>query len=143
MKRNIILIILIIFLDQLIKFFISNMEVFSSITIISNFLSITYVQNTGAAFSILSDNTLLIIIISFLFLYLLYKYILNSEKYKNYSFLLIGGVISNLIDRIFRGYVIDYLDFKIINYNFPIFNVADICIVIGCIIVIIYTLKKE
>lgn len=56
--------------------------------------------------------------------------------------LLLGGIIGNLIDRIIYGYVIDYLDFMIFNYNFPIFNLADTFIVIGCIILVINSYAK-
>lgn len=53
---------------------------------------------------------------------------------------MIGGILGNLFDRIIYGYVIDYLDFYIFGYNFPIFNIADICIVISVILIIIDTL---
>lgn len=56
---------------------------------------------------------------------------------------LTGGIIGNLIDRIIYGYVVDYLRFIIFGYNFPIFNLADICITIGVILLIINMLRKE
>lgn len=56
---------------------------------------------------------------------------------------LTGGIIGNLIDRIIYGYVVDYLRFIIFDYNFPIFNLADICITIGVILLIINMLRKE
>ena len=57
--------------------------------------------------------------------------------------LLFGGILGNLIDRIFRGFVIDYLDFTFFNYHFPVFNLADICIVLGVIIVIFTVWKGD
>ena len=57
--------------------------------------------------------------------------------------LLFGGIIGNLIDRIFYGYVIDFLDFTIFGYDFPVFNFADICIVSGIFLLIIAICKKE
>ena len=124
----------------------SKMLVNSSITIIKNFFNITYVKNIGAAFSILSGSRILLIMIALIAIYIIYKLLvknknLNKINIINYS-LLIGGIIGNLIDRIIRGYVVDYLDFTIFNYNFPIFNIADICIVISCIL-LIFTIKEE
>ena len=143
MKKVGILSLLVIFIDQLVKIIISsNMKLYESINIFNN-INITYVQNKGAAFSILNGNILLLIIISFVILYYLYLYILKEKKYENISILLIGGIISNLSDRIFRGYVIDFIDIKIFNYNFPIFNIADICIVLGTIFLIIKILKEK
>ena len=55
--------------------------------------------------------------------------------------LLIGGILGNLFDRIIYGYVVDYLDFYFFNYNFPIFNIADICIVCSVVLIIIDTLR--
>ena len=77
--------------------------------------------------------------ISVLALVTIYYYLikdkdLNKIDIVSYS-MLIGGIIGNLIDRIVHGYVIDYLDFKIFNYNFPIFNIADTLIVISIIII--------
>ena len=139
MKKNIILTLIIIFIDQIIKFFVE--KYLDVITIIPNFFKLTYVKNTGAAFSILNNNTLLIIVITIIVIYMLYKYIL--KEYETISYLLMGGIIGNFIDRVFRGYVVDYLDFKILGYNFPIFNFADICIVIGSILLIIIILKED
>lgn len=143
MKKTIIFSALIILIDQIIKFFISNMNVLESITIIPNFFSITYIQNTGAAFSILNGNTILLIIISFIILFFLYKLVLKNSNNQITSILLLGGIIANLIDRIFRGYVVDYLNFNLLGYNFPIFNLADICIVIGTIMLIFQTLVEN
>lgn len=124
----------------------SKMLVNSSITIIKDFFNITYVKNIGAAFSILSGGRFLLIIIALIAIYIIYKLLIKNKNLNriniiNYS-LLIGGIIGNLIDRIIRGYVVDYLDFTIFNYNFPIFNIADICIVISCVL-LIFTIKEE
>ena len=140
MKKILPISLLFVVIDQVVKILVINkMALQQSITIINNFFNITYVRNTGAAWSILSGNVLLLIMISVLALVTIYYYLikdkdLNKIDIVSYS-MLIGGIIGNLIDRIVHGYVIDYLDFKIFNYNFPIFNIADTLIVISIIII--------
>lgn len=148
MKKLSIYTIIFIILDQIIKIFISKfINLYESINIIKNFFSITLVHNTGAAFSVLTNNVPLLIGISLISLVLIYYYLLKDNKlikidYVIYS-LLIGGIIGNLIDRIIHGYVIDYLSFKIFNYYFPIFNLADIGIVISVVLIIFKSIKEE
>lgn len=140
MKKILPISLLFVVIDQVVKIIVINKTALQqSITIINNFFNITYVRNTGAAWSILSGNVLLLIMISVLALITIYYYLikdkdLNKIDIVSYS-MLIGGIIGNLIDRIVHGYVIDYLDFKIFNYNFPIFNIADTLIVISIIII--------
>lgn len=140
MKKILPITIISLLLDQIVKILvINNMNLFDSINIIDDLFKITYVRNTGAAWSILSDSTLLLIFISIIALVVIYLYFIknrNLNKLENISYgLLMGGILGNLLDRIIHGYVIDYLDFKIINYDFPIFNIADICIVISIILI--------
>ena len=148
MKKITIFSLLIIILDQIIKFVvIQNMELYSSIIIIKNFFNITYVHNTGAAFSILSGNVVFLSLISLIVLVAIYIYLSKKKSFSKiqtitYS-MLIGGIVGNMIDRIFRGFVIDYLDFSILKYNFPVFNFADICIVVSAIILLIFSIKEE
>lgn len=140
MKKILPISLLLVVIDQIVKILvISKLALQQSITIINNFFNITYVRNTGAAWSILSGNVLLLIMISVLALVVIYYYLIKDKELNkidivSYS-MLIGGIIGNLIDRIVHGYVIDYLDFKIFNYNFPIFNIADTLIVISIIII--------
>lgn len=144
--------IIIIIFDQLIKVLIqSQLHIFDEIVMIPHFFSIFYVKNTGAAFSILENNTFLLIMISILFLVFIDSYI-KKEKLANLSKLsfgiMIGGVCGNLIDRLLRGGVIDYLSFEIFTYQFPVFNLADIAIVIGVLLFLIseeciFRMKKE
>jgi signal peptidase II len=115
------------------------MEVFKSIKVIDNFFYITYVQNEGAAFGILKNSRWIFIALAIIAVIAIIRYIMSDKKIFmdetiSYS-LILGGIIGNLIDRILFGYVIDYADFYIFGYNFPIFNVADSCMVIGFIIV--------
>ena len=143
-KRKIItigLIILfsIIFLDQVTKAIFMN----KNIIIIHNFLCIEYTQNTGIAFNIGSNNVVIIIIINIMILGLIFKFIKDNNLHIETLvslFIVLAGGISNLIDRIFRGFVIDFIDVNI--FNFPNFNVADICIVLGIIFLIVITIKS-
>lgn len=140
---NIIIIIsfIILLIDQIIKLLITSFfNVNNGITIINNFFDITYVRNYGAAFSILDGNRLLLILISFLSLFLIYKFLIKDKKISKFEIivygLLIGGLLGNLFDRVIFGYVIDYLSFNIFGYHFPVFNLADICIVISTVLLV-------
>ena len=148
MKRLFIVSLITIILDQIVKLLISsNMVVNQSINVINNFFSITFAKNIGAAWSILSGSRILLILISIFVLCMIYFVFIKNNKLKKIEEiiygLLIGGIIGNLIDRIIYGYVIDYLDFNILGYNYPIFNIADICIVISIISLIIKNSKGE
>ena len=137
---------IIIILDQLIKYLIStNLQLNHSIELINNFFALTYTQNIGAAWNILSGNRWLLIIIGIISLVGIYFYFIKDQKLKKIEIItcsiLIGGIIGNLIDRIIYGYVIDYLNFNIFGYHFPVFNLADICIVVSVFLMIIIELK--
>ena len=140
----ILIIILFLFIDQLIKFLVaSNMYVGQSITIISNFFKITYVTNDGAAFSLFSGNVLLLILIAVFVIIYIFKNIKKLEKLEKYIYsILVAGILGNLIDRIFRGHVIDYLDFRLFGYDMAIFNFADICIVVSCSLLLLLEVIK-
>lgn len=135
-------------LDQLIKLIvIKNMTIFQEIKIIPKFFSIYYIENTGAAFSILGNKTILLIIISILCLILLKRYI-NSLKevtiLKIISLgIMLGGILGNLFDRILYNAVIDYLSFDIFGYSFPVFNLADAGITIGALLLIVCLFEEE
>lgn len=141
MKKIIYTSVSCILIDQIIKLLIVNGFVLnSSLTLIKDFFALTYTQNTGAAFSIFSDNILFLICITIIALAFIYIFLIKKEKnaFNMYLYgILYGGIIGNLIDRIIRGYVVDYLDFRIFGYNFPIFNFADICIVVSVFLIVI------
>ena len=144
----IILTILVILVDFFSKYMVSKlMTVNETIDLIDNFFRITYVKNTGAAFSIFSNNTVLVIIISVVIIGFLLFYIYKNKgnnKLENVSYaFILGGAIGNLIDRLVYGYVIDFLDFEILSYDAPIFNLADTFIVIGVILFLINTLRSR
>lgn len=146
-KKSLIIAIFIILLDQGIKILLDNLlKVNESIKIINNFFYITKVYNTGAAWSIFSNGTILLIIIAILsFLFLLYYQNKFKDNLRNIiAFgLIYGGLVGNLIDRLIYGYVIDYFRFIIINYDFPIFNIADCALVIGFVFLIYAIFKGE
>lgn len=127
-----ILVLLVDFLTK--QLVIHSLVENQSVSLIQNFFSLTYVKNTGIAFSFLEGKLTFIIGMSFLVLFFLFFYL--KKKKSNWIEvlcygMLIGGAIGNLVDRIVYGYVIDFFDFTLFRYQFPIFNVADMCIVIG------------
>ena len=137
-----------VIVDQLLKIILSNrMIVNQNFIIIKNFFSIRLVHNTGAAFSILLDSRFLLIFIGIAALIGLTFYIKNLDVIDDIDTfvyaLLFGGIVGNLIDRIIYGYVIDYLSFNFGEFYFPIFNFADICIVLAVMIILIRTIKES
>lgn len=147
MKRILVISFLCTFIDQVLKNLVTfNMDLEQSFSIIPHFFNITYVGNTGGAFSILAGNTWIFVIVAFVAINLIFHFFINGKQLNKIQILsygiLIGGILGNLVDRIFYGYVVDYLDFHIFGYAFPIFNFADICIVLS-IIGIIYILWRE
>ena len=132
--------VIIVILDQLSKMLMLNTE----ITIIPNFLNFTYTQNIGIAFGI-GNNMLAILIINVIILTsILVFLVLKRKKLDNITYagliLILAGGMSNMLDRIFNGYVIDFIDVNI--FNFPHFNIADISIVVGIIILFITIFKS-
>lgn len=144
-----ILILSLIFLivDQISKILVVKFLDLNSVTVIKNFFYLTYTNNTGAAFSILTDKRIFLvlvgIIIIILLIYYLKKHQIKSTINKIAFALVIGGSLGNLIDRIIRGSVVDFIDIKIFSYNFPIFNLADTFITIGVLLLLININKEE
>ncbi|MBQ9018696.1 MAG: signal peptidase II [Bacilli bacterium] len=139
---------IVLLIDQFIKFLVNKfIEINTEIKVIPNFFSIFYVRNKGAAFSILEDNTILIIVISIIFVFILDHYIKAQEKFTKLNCfslgIILGGIFGNLLDRIIYHSVIDYLAFNVLEYTFPIFNLADIGITIGTCLLIIEFIKEE
>ena len=135
-------------IDIVSKLVISNLILVNdSILIIKNFFYITYVRNTGAAWSIFSGETLGLIIVSLIIIFFIIYYISKnkpSSKIEKIGYaMILGGSFGNLLDRIIYGYVIDFLDFNIFGYDYPIFNLADSFIFIGVVLIVIYTWRYE
>ena len=146
MKRKIFIIALITFvIDQIIKSL--SLVYLINIPIIPNILSLTYAKNYGIAFSRLLEKRIIIIVISILLIsfliYVLKKdYILKNKDtwLVNIAFgILFGGIVGNLFDRIVRGFVIDYINVSF----FSIFNLADIAITFGVVLLIIDNIKES
>lgn len=138
------IIILMLGLDQVSKWLVRDaMDLGQSIPIISSLISLTYIENRGAAFGIMAGGRVLFIALTFLLLAFLLWY---RHQNKHQSFLLemstgliIAGALGNLIDRILKGSVTDFIDF----HFFPIFNVADIAVTCGVFLMAVFIFKDE
>jgi len=129
--------------DFLVKVYLRTNFPLESIPIIDNFLHITVVFNSGAAFGILQGKTSLLISIGIIFILFFLNAIKNEIKnsylIKVACGFILGGAISNLYDRISLGYVVDYIDFRI----WPVFNISDTCITTGVGILLFQSLRKN
>ena len=136
-KINLIIVSIIITLDQISKYYIIlNYDNFLNRNIL--FFSINYIRNYGAAFNIFEGNRIFLSSISIFSSLILIYFIFFAKKLNTFDryglSLILSGSLGNGIDRIIKGYVIDFINLKL--FNFPIFNIADIAINIGCIILI-------
>lgn len=137
-----------VLLDQVIKYLImNNMALHQEIKLIPNFFSLYYLKNTGAAFSILGNKTILLILVSIFCLIIIKNAIKKLKRTNTLNIIslgiMTGGIIGNLFDRVLYKSVIDYLSFNIFNYSFPVFNLADIGITVGAILLIIDLMIEE
>jgi signal peptidase II len=123
--------------DQLTKALVKmHMAPNQSIPVIDNILHLTYVQNTGAAFSLLKGRVFFFVVVSFAVIAVIVYYLIRLPKEKKlFKFtlaLVLGGAFGNLVDRLRFGYVVDFIDFRI----WPVFNVADSAVVIGVLLLL-------
>src|SRR5690625_2186532 len=140
--------LIVIGIDQLTKWLvIQKMELYESIPIIDHFFYITSHRNAGAAWGILQGQMVFFYIVTiFVIIGLVYymeKYARNNKLTAVSLSLILGGAIGNFIDRLLRQEVVDFLDVMIFKYDFPIFNIADSCLVIGVILIFIATIMEE
>ena len=129
--------------DQLVKYLVmTNISFEEHVPFIPYILELTYVENTGAAFSIFSEHTwmlaLVSLVMSIVLALALWKGLFKHPFGKLALTLLLAGAVGNLIDRAFRGFVVDM--FNVLFMNFAVFNVADICVVAGGIAAGVYYL---
>lgn len=148
MTTTIIISIIFLLIDQISKLLVvKSLSINNSTEIIKNFFYLTYTNNDGAAFSILTGQRIFLIVVSIIIIILLLYYLKKNKidnKIETLAIsLIIGGSLGNLIDRLVRGYVIDFFDVKIFGYNFPIFNIADTFIVVGAFLLFITISRKD
>lgn len=142
-----ILPVIIILLDQITKIMAINyLKISAPYIIIDNFFQLNYVENYGAAFGILQNKKIFFIIIT-LAVILAITIFLVKNYYQMNTFMriglgmLLGGAIGNFIDRVRLGYVVDFISFRLINrYDFPVFNIADVFIVVGTGLILLLVL---
>lgn len=148
MKKICMFSALFLFIDQVIKYLVETFLLLDKeIDIIPGFFSLSRVHNYGAAFSIMQGSNIIFIIVTLVSLIGIYIYIKSQNSISKLEIiaytLLIGGIIGNFIDRIFRGYVVDYLSFNLKFFKTPVFNLADIGIVLSVIYFMVYIYKGE
>ena len=145
-KKVFIIALIVLIIDQVSKMLANTFLIDNIINIIPNFFKLEYALNTGAAWSILNNHQVILIIISIILMIILFMFHNNFKENirNNIAFgLLFGGIWGNLVDRLFHGYVIDFLSFKIFNYDYPIFNIADIAVVVGILLLVFAIIKGE
>ena len=135
--------------DRLSKILIQkNMELYESKTIIKNIFNLTRTENTGMAHGMLSNKRIFLISVSFVLIGLvIYMFSVYKNRLARIGFsLIIGGAVGNMYDRIFKGAVTDFIDIPPISFIFPNFNMADICVTTGTVIIavfLIFLFKEE
>ena len=135
-----------VILDQVVKVLVRTyIPLGTSVGFLSGIMDLTYVQNTGAAFSLFREHTWLLALISavasVVLVVLLIRRVFSSTAANVLLSVVLSGAVGNLIDRLFLGYVTDM--FKTTFMNFAVFNVADICLVCGIIALCVYVVFFE
>jgi len=134
---------IVFFIDQLTKLFIrQNFQIGESIPVVNNFFHITRVQNRGAAFGLMPEQHLLLILVALFVVVFLALYFWRKQPKGILMRIslgtILGGAVGNLTDRLFIGNVTDFLDFCI----WPVFNIADSAIVVGIVLILVSLFKK-
>lgn len=132
--------LLVALIDYIIKILVlNNLKPIGSLAVIPGLFSLTYVENRGAAFGMLSNARWIFIVFTFIviavLIYFIFKKRITSKLFNISAILIIGGGIGNLIDRIFYGFVVDYLS---VSFFPPVCNFADYCITVGAGLMVIY-----
>jgi len=136
MRLSFVIAALVFLLEFFVKTYLRANLAFQSIPVIKNIFHITVIFNKGAAFGILRGKTNFLVYATVVFI-LIFILVMKKESKKTAFFyiacgFILGGAISNLYDRIFLGYVVDYLDFRI----WPVFNLSDSCITTGAFLLL-------
>lgn len=148
---GIIVTLILVAIDQITKYIaLTQLKPVGNITFIDGVMDFTFVENRGAAFGILHGKTWLLLILAIVICALLIYSMLKMPEKKEYKWLkatlwlIIAGAVGNVIDRLFRGYVVDFFEFTFISW--PVFNVADIYVVVGTIVMallVLFVIKDE
>ena len=143
MKKISIICLIVFIIDRITKILVTSyFQLNVRNIVIDKFFYITNCHNKGAAFSLFTGNVIFLIFITLVVLYLIYRMVRKKSNISMFSALsyglLLGGILGNLFDRVVFGYVIDFLDFVIFKIDFAVFNVADIAIVCGAIMLILF-----
>ncbi len=146
--NKILIFFIFIFLDLISKYFVKTNFVLNQTIELNNFLDLVYVQNYGISFGLLSGTVsyLLLIIVGLLVvLIILYLMFITKKKLEKLGYyIIIIGAISNILDRAINTYVVDFISIHYKNYYWPAFNLADIYITIGIIMLIVgFFIKSE
>lgn len=135
-------VLLVVLCDVLSKYLVVQLllPLERSVTVIPGILDFTYVENRGAAFGMLSNSRWIFMTVSVVFIFVLI-YVLKQKYSSNTLYtvslcLFLGGGIGNMIDRVFLGYVVDFVEFTFVD--FAVFNVADSAISIGAVLFVVY-----
>lgn len=133
--------IVLIAIDQLTKLAaLNSLKPVENVDVIKGFFSLTYVENRGAAFGMLEGGKWIFLAITAAVVVLAAVYYIKMQKTKENLWLrvamamIVSGAVGNAIDRLFRGFVVDFLNFWIFGWDFPVFNFADILVVLGTIL---------
>jgi signal peptidase II len=140
-----IIAIAVVLLDQISKHYVClYLKPVGNVALIDGILDLTYVENTGAAFGILSDNRVVFMVASVIIIallgYIVAEFHGQSKLFDVCLGLIVGGGIGNMVDRAFLGYVIDFIDFCAFDFWVWVFNIADSAVVVGCILAVIFVL---
>jgi len=150
MKKPIIVAAILLIFDQLTKYLVVKLVPYgAAIQIVApfNFFNVTHLNNTGAAFSFFQGANFLFVLLVLVFLIAVCVWLFKNRTkitvLQKYAFaLVVAGGAGNLIDRVFRGSVVDFLDFGINNLRWPSFNIADSCITIAAVLIVVSLLKQ-
>lgn len=139
--------VLFVGLDQFTKHLVNvSIALGQKIVLIPGFFNLTHVHNYGAGFSILQNARFLLTFTAIAAILVLGYFLIKADRKDIISIIsylfIISGSAGNLIDRVRLGYVIDFLDFIIFGYDFPVFNVADSFITVGCFLLMIETFRE-
>ena len=141
----IILAVILFIIDQATKYIaLTKLKPLGSVTFMDGFMDFTFVENRGAAFGILNGRVWLLLVIAAVICIVIIAAMLEMPNTKEYKWLkwslmlILAGAIGNVADRLFRGYVVDFFEFTFIKW--PVFNMADIYVVIGTIVMAVLVL---